>query len=213
VGNENNENTIKLSSNQLMRFSSVPGTFFPKERPMHSGSWHVLHVLSNHEKRVAQHLEVRSLEHYLPLYSQRVRWTDRTVVSERPLFSGYVFVRFAPQSRISVISTPGVLRLLGDHDSDLVRDEDLAKIRSGLAIGMPLRPHSGIAVGTRVRVCSGVFEGVEGNVTELRKQCRVIIALAAVQQCYSLEVGIDDLIVLKKPIVEQRLNAVSVCGY
>ena len=180
---------------------------------MHSGSWHVLHVLSNHEKRVAQHLEVRSLEHYLPLYSQRVRWTDRTVVSERPLFSGYVFVRFAPQSRISVISTPGVLRLLGDHDSDLVRDEDLAKIRSGLAIGMPLRPHSGIAVGTRVRVCSGVFEGVEGNVTELRKQCRVIITLAAVQQSFSLEVGIDDLIVLKKPIVEQRLNAVSVCGY
>ena len=180
---------------------------------MHSSSWHVLHVLSNHEKRVAQHLQVRSLEHYLPLYTQRVKWTDRTVVAERPLFSGYVFVRFEPQSRIAVISTPGVLRLLGDHDSDMVRDEDLAKIRNGLAIGMPLRPHSGITVGTRVRVCAGVFEGVEGDVTELRKQCRVIITLTAVRQCFSLEVGIDDLIVLKKPLVEPRLNAVSACGY
>ena len=179
---------------------------------MQSDSWHVLHVLSNHEKRVAQHLEVRALEHYLPLYSQRVKWTDRTVVAQRPLFSGYVFVRFAPQSRIAVISTPGVLRLLGDHDADMVRDEDLAKIRSGLATGMPLRPHAGITVGTRVRVCSGVFEGVEGNVTELRKQCRVIITLAAVQQCYSLEVGIGDLIVLKRPGVEPHLAAAAAFG-
>jgi len=180
---------------------------------MHSDSWHVLHVLSNHEKRVAQHLEVRSLEHYLPLYSQRVKWTDRTVLAERPLFSGYVFVRFSPESRIAVISIPGVLRLLGDHDSDLVRDEDLVKIRSGLAIGMPLRPHPGITVGTRVRVCAGVFAGVEGNVTELRRQCRVVITLAAVQQCFSLEVGIEDLEILSRPMTEPRLSAIPVCGY
>jgi transcription antitermination factor NusG len=180
---------------------------------MQSGSWQVLHVLSNHEKRVAQHLEVRSLEHYLPLYKQRVKWTDRTVIAERPLFSGYVFVRFAPQNRIAVISTPGVLRVLGDQESDMVREEDLAKIRDGLTIGMPLRPHSGVAVGTRVRVCEGVFAGVEGYVTELRKQCRVIVTLAAVRQCYSLEVGIDDLLVLKKPITEPRLNAVHACSY
>jgi len=180
---------------------------------MNSGSWQVLHVLSNHEKKVAQHLEVRALEHYLPLYKQRVKWTDRTVVAERPLFSGYVFVRFAPQNRIAVISTPGVLRLLGDQESDMVRDEDLAKIRNGLEIGMPLRPHPAIAVGTRVRVCAGVFAGVEGHVTELRRQCKVIVTLAAVRQFFSLEVGIDDLFVLKAPIVEPRLSAVPACGY
>ncbi len=180
---------------------------------MNSGSWQVLHVLSNHEKKVAQHLDVRCLEHYLPLFKQRVKWTDRTVVAERPLFSGYVFVRFAPQNRIAVLSTPGVLRLLGDQETDMVRDEDLAKIRHGLEIGMPLRPHSGITVGTQVRVCSGVFAGVEGRVTELRRQCKVIVTLAAVRQFFSLEVGIDDLFVLKQPAAEPRLHAVPVCGY
>jgi len=180
---------------------------------MNSGSWQVLHVLSNHEKRVAQHLEVRSLEHCLPLYKQRVKWTDRSVVAERPLFSGYVFVRFPPQNRIAVISTPGVLRLLGDRESDMVRDEDLAKIRNGLEIGMPLRPHPGITVGTQVRVCAGVFAGVEGYVTELRRQSKVIVTLAAVRQFFSLEVGIDDLFVLEKPINEPRLNAAPACGY
>ena len=180
---------------------------------MHSSPWHVLHVLSNHEKRVSQHLQVRSVEHYLPLYSERVKWTDRTVVAERPLFSGYVFARIGPQSRISVISTPGVLRLLGDDDCNLVSDEELAKIRLGLASGLPLRPHPSIAVGTRVQVRDGVFAGVEGVVTELRKQCRVIITLAATRQCFSLEVGIDEVAVLSKQAVNKKLNAVPAYGF
>lgn len=180
---------------------------------MQSSPWHVLHVLSNHEKRVAQHLVVRSVEHYLPLYSERVKWTDRTVVAERPLFSGYVFARFEPQSRISVISTPGVLRLLGDQEWDLVQDEELGKIRAGLASGLPLRPHPSIAVGTRVRVREGIFAGVEGVVTELRKQCKVIITLAAVRQCFSLEAGIDEIQVLGKPEAKPRVHTVPAYGY
>ncbi len=37
---------------------------------MFESPWRVLHVLANHKKRVAQHLAARSLEHYLPLYSE-----------------------------------------------------------------------------------------------------------------------------------------------
>ena len=66
---------------------------------MHESRWCVLYVITNHEKRVAQHLTARSLEHYLPLYTERSRWTDRVVSLERPLFAGYVFVRFAPEAR------------------------------------------------------------------------------------------------------------------
>ena len=116
---------------------------------MLTSPWHVLHVISNHEKLVAQHLAVRFVEHYLPVYTERVKWTDRTVVAERPLFTGYVFVRFQPRSRISVISTPGVLRLLGDDARDMVSDEELLKIRDGLASGLLLRPHPSLYVGTR----------------------------------------------------------------
>ena len=180
---------------------------------MQSNPWHVLHVLSNHEKRVSQHLALRFIDHYLPVYTERVKWTDRTVVAERPLFSGYVFVRFQPRSRISVISTPGVLRLLGDETKDLVSNEELAKIRDGLASGLLLRPHACVSVGTRVRVRDGVFAGAEGVVTELRQQCRVILQLAATQQCFSLEVVSDDLVVLNKPVVAPTLNTVAGFSY
>ncbi len=175
---------------------------------MHENPWHVLHVISNHEKRVAQHLTVRSLEHYLPLYTERSRWTDRFVTLERPLFAGYVFVRFSPQSRLSIVTTPGVLRLLGDDDRETVSCIEIDRIRDGLKTGCLLRPHRHVSVGERVRVRSGVFEGAEGVVTEFRQQCKVILALSAVKQCFSLEVELKDLEVLPKPVAGGELTGV-----
>ncbi len=159
-------------------------------------SWNVLHVIANHEKRVLRHLFVRSLEHYLPLYTERSQWKDRSVQLERPLFTGYVFVRFSPHQRLSVISTPGVIRVLGDTDSCRISPQELDRIREGLATGCILRPHSSIAVGTHVQVRKGVFGGVTGIVTEFRQQCKVVIRCTAVEQSFSLEVDRDELEVL-----------------
>lgn len=163
---------------------------------MGQSPWHVLHVSANQEKKAAQHLSIRAIEHYLPLYTERSRWSDRTVKLERPLFSGYVFVRFSPESRISVISTPGVIRILGNGSTDTVSSEELDRIRAGLASGYLLRPHPNVDIGTRVRVRSGVFEGAHGVVTELRQRCRVVLELAAVRQSFSLEVGWEDIEIL-----------------
>lgn len=179
---------------------------------MHESPWQVLHVIANHEKRVAQHLSVRSLEHYLPLYTERSRWTDRSVVLERPLFAGYVFARFSPHARLFISSTPGVIRLLGDHESDMVSAEEIERIRCGLATNCNLRPHPQVSVGTPVRVRSGVFEGAEGIVTELRRQCHVIITLAAVKQCFALEVELGDIEVLRKTVSATGFSAQRMYG-
>jgi len=176
--------------------------------------WHVLHVRSNYEKRVAQHLKVRSVEHYLPLYSERVKWTDRIALTERPLFTGYVFARFSSESRIKVISISGVVRSLGDDQRSLVSCGEMERIRQGLSSGLLLRPHSYVTVGQKVRVRSGIFEGVEGVVTELRQRCKVIIALAAAHQCFSLELALGDIEVLRKqPVVASAPAVQAALGY
>ncbi|MGD0911738.1 MAG: transcription termination/antitermination NusG family protein [Terracidiphilus sp.] len=158
--------------------------------------WNVLHVSANHEKKVAQHLAVRCLENYLPLYKERSRWTDRAVTLERPLFPGYVFVRFTPASRLSVISTPGTLRLLSGFGVETVDSAEIDRIRQSLDSGCVLRPHPRINTGTRVLVCRGIFEGTEGIVTELRRDCRVILSLAGVRQYFSLDIDLRDIEVL-----------------
>lgn len=155
--------------------------------------WHAVQVLTNHEKRVTQHLSCRSLEHYLPVYSERSRWTDRTVTLERPLFPGYVFVRFEPRERLRVLSTPGVLHLLGRGSADLIPCEEIERIQAALAHGYRLQPHPDISKGMRVRLKTGIFADVEGRVTEIRQNCRVVLALSGVDQCFSMETRMEDL--------------------
>ena len=160
--------------------------------------WRALQVMTNHEKRVAQRLTARSLDFYLPLYMQMSKWTDRTVRLERPLFPGYVFIRFFPSERLSVVSTPGVLHVVGSGLGETIPVVEIEKIRSALAQGMSLRPHRNIAAGMRVRITSGIFEGATGIVTELRQQCRVVIALSGVDQCFSLDARIDEIEVIER---------------
>jgi len=156
-------------------------------------SWRALQVVANHEKRVAQHLTTRSLEHYLPLYSQKSHWTDRTVVLKRPLFPGYVFVRFIQQKKPTVVSTPGVLHLVGNGPAATISCIEMEKIRAALTDGYCLQPHPRVDAGMRVRIRSGIFEGTEGLVTDLRQGCKVVLALSGVEQCFSLEVQIRDI--------------------
>lgn len=178
---------------------------------MNDSPWYVLHVSVNQEKKVSRHLALRSVEHYLPLYTERSRWSDRSVVLERPLFPGYVFIRIEPAFRRSIIPIPGIIRILGHGPTDTVSGEDLDKIRSGIESGHLLRPSANVEIGTRVRVRSGIFEGALGTVSELRQRCRVVIELSGVQQSFSLEVDRHDIEVLPangypvKPASVQRV--------
>lgn len=160
-------------------------------------SWQVLFVRSNFEKQVARHLEVRSVEHYLPLYRERVRWTDRTVTTERALFPGYVFARFPRHLHVAVVAAPGVVRSLGEEEWNRVTDEEIEKIRAGLGGGMPLRPHCELPVGARVRIRNGNFAGTEGVVAELRQRSKVVIALGRTQLRFSLDLEREEIEVLE----------------
>ena len=63
-------------------------------------SWFAVYTATNHEKRVAQHLRVKEIETFLPLYSATKRWKNRTTAKvDLPLFAGYIFVRIAPTER------------------------------------------------------------------------------------------------------------------
>ncbi len=163
---------------------------------MQEERWQVLHVITNHEKKVAHLLSLRSLEHCLPVYTERSRWSDRTVTLERPLFPGYIFVRLSPESRLTAVSVPGALKLLGKNGTETVDSVEIDRIRKALAGGYSLRPHPHITAGSRVRLRRGIFEGVTGIVTQLRRDCTVVMELLAIEHSFSLEADINDLDIL-----------------
>jgi transcription antitermination factor NusG len=151
--------------------------------------WRIVRVRSSCEKKVVDHLTARSVDNYFPQIVQKSEWTDRTVIVNRPLFPGYVFVRFAPMQKVLVVSTPGVIR---NGVGGEIAAAELERIRTALDQGWKLAPHEGSAEGKRVRFRRGIFSGAEGTAIEVGPDVKVVVGLSACQ-FFFIEAGSDDV--------------------
>jgi len=160
--------------------------------------WYAAYTSANHEKRVTEHLMLRSVEHFLPMYTSVRKWKDRRVKLDLPLFPGYVFVRLGTQDRLRVLQTPGVAKLVGFGGiPTALPDEDIEALKRVLVCGTRAEPHPFLSVGRRVRVKAGPLEGVEGIVVRKKNRLRLIILLDLIHRAAAVEVDAADL----EPIV------------
>ena len=156
--------------------------------------WCAAYTSANHEKRVAEQLSVRSVEHFLPLYESVRRWKDRKVRLQLPLFPGYVFVRLALRDRLRVLQVPGVARLVGFNGLPCaLPDSEIEALKTGLASGVRAEPHPYLTVGRRVRVKAGPLEGLQGIVVRRKNRWRLVILLDLIHRAAAVEVEAADL--------------------
>jgi transcription antitermination factor NusG len=157
-------------------------------------SWFAVHTASNHEKRVAQHLRLRDIETFLPLYGVTKRWKNRTTVKiETPLFSGYVFTRIAPSERVRVLEVPMVCSIVGNKREPIsLPDAEIERLRAGLQ-GRQAHPFPYVKVGNRVRIRSGPLTGLEGIVVRTYGGLSVVLSVDLIQKSIAVHVEAGEL--------------------
>jgi len=160
--------------------------------------WYVAYTYPRHEKAVADQVQLRSVETFLPTYTLKSQWKDRRVQLELPLFAGYVFTRMTVRERVKVLSVPSVIRILSYRGMPApIGDAEIEALRMCVANGAKLEPHPYVAVGDRVRVRDGAFEGLEGIVVRKSNHCKLVVSLSLIHQSVSLEVEPNYLEIVK----------------
>jgi transcription antitermination factor NusG len=155
--------------------------------------WYAAYTCANHEKGVAEQLERRSVENFLPLYESVRRWKDRRVRLQLPLFPGYVFVRLALRDRLQVLEIPSVVRLVGvDRHPTSLPTEEIESIRACVVQRHPLLPYHFVHRGQRVRVLSGPLEGLTGIVLRQKNRTRFVISLELLMRSVAVEIDGSD---------------------
>jgi transcription antitermination factor NusG len=150
--------------------------------------WYAAYTSANREKRVAEQLSVRAVEHFLPVYASVRRWKDRRVTLALPLFPGYVFVRLAMRERLRVLQVPGVARLVGFNGLPTALPErEIEALKAGLAGGVRAEPHRYLTVGRRVRVKSGPMAGMKGILTRRKNGERFVITVELIRRSVAIE--------------------------
>ncbi len=157
--------------------------------------WFALYTTCRHEKRIAQHLSQREIEHYLPLYRAERKWRDGSRVTlDLPLFPGYIFVRIQRSQRVSVLSVPGALAVVGGTGGEPAPLPDVAM--DALRVGFQqhrVEPHPLLCVGQFARIRSGAFAGMEGVVVRKKSGLRVVLTLEQIMQSVAVELDEDDV--------------------
>jgi len=157
-------------------------------------AWYAAYTCAKHEKRVAQQLEERRIESFLPTYESIRRWKDRKKVLELPLFPSYIFVQIDAHNRLELLRLPGVLGLVTFQGKPaVVASAEIQNLRQGLSGRRVVHPHPYLKEGRRVRVRSGAMAGVEGVLVRRRDRSRVVLTISMLQRSVSIDIDEADV--------------------
>jgi transcription termination/antitermination protein NusG len=156
--------------------------------------WYAAWTRSRHEKAVAEQLERKAVETFLPVYETLRQWKNGRHRVALPLFPGYAFVRIALRDRLEVLTVPGVARLVGFNGTPTpLDDEEIERLRRALAQGVRATPHPFLTVGRRVRITAGPLAGQEGILVRRKGTLRVILSIDLIQRSVLVDLDGDIL--------------------
>jgi transcriptional antiterminator NusG len=156
--------------------------------------WYAVWTRSRHEQVVRTQLDEKHVTAFLPTMTRWSRWKDRKKQIDVPLFPGYVFARFEPGERLSVLKCSGVVSIVSFNGEPApVPDHEIESIRTLVASTLPYDPCPTIKTGTLVEVSHGPLKGVVGRLTRKGSQSRLVLSVDLIGQAVSVQVDAADV--------------------
>lgn len=173
---------MQIKAGDLIERAAAPVT------PLES-EWFAVQVRAGREHLSGQHLQVRGYDVFLPCCRESRRWSDRVKLVERALFDGYVFCCMSDTIVAKVITTPGVIRVVGDGRRPVpIPSEEIAAIQRVVSSGQPVERWPFVQRGQRVCVEAGPLRGLTGLVIRAKGQDRLVVSIALLQRSIAVEI-------------------------
>jgi transcription antitermination factor NusG len=173
-------------------------------------SWYAIRIRTRFEQTTSTALAGRGYEDYLPLHRVRKRWSDRSKDLDLPLFPGYLFCRFDVQARLPILTTPGVLSIVGLGRMPVpIPDQEIESIRMMERSGLNLHPWPQLAVGSRVLIEDGPLKGLEGVALDVRNKHHLFVSVPLLQRSISVEIDRDSVRPISAPAISKAFRGVD----
>jgi transcription antitermination factor NusG len=154
--------------------------------------WFVAHTRPRAEKKLAEFCVEQGYEHRLPVYRSVKTYARKRVISEKPLFPGYMFARVERRHRMMLVQNRYVANLLDIEDQEEFVGQ-LDAIYRALDARVEIQVCPEIKPGLQVRIKSGPLRGTEGWVESRAKLSDVHLRLDFIGQAVVAKIQADDL--------------------
>ncbi len=167
--------------------------------------WYAIQVKPRCEKRVSTYLHARGVEEFLPLYSRRRQWSDRSKLVELPLFPRYMFGRLDRTDQGLVKQAPGVRSIVGSAAGSVPMDDgEIETIRGMVDSGLALKPRACLVEGQRVRVEHGPLVGCEGVFERFKGARRLVVNVSLLHRSVAVEIDPSWVTVMPESVGKAR---------
>lgn len=155
--------------------------------------WYALQTHSRHEKQVRDRLLAAGIQPLLPLGKQYRQWSDRKVWLTLPLYSGYCFANFPLTSSLTVLQTPGVVRIVGTVRPEPIPAEEIAVLQQVSSVNPIMEPCDILTEGVWVRVIRGPLAGLRGQLVRRASHYGLVLRAFLLQQAALIHIGTDEV--------------------
>ena len=159
---------------------------------MSEALWFVAHTKPRREKKLVEYCQRNGIAATLPCYNSAHKYRGKTVVFQKPLFPGYVFLQLVLAQKDSVHQSDHVANLLDVFDQETFYQQ-LKDILLALDTDLDVRLAPAIGEGMRVRIRSGPLQGMEGWVEQRYGMTTVLLRLDFINQAAAVKVAADML--------------------
>jgi len=165
-----------------------------RERYAPERNWYAISTLARNEQSVARYLDANQIESFLPTCESVRRWRNRQKVTVvEALFPTYVFARIHKSEQSSVLRSPGVRRIVGNHKGPIALPTSEVEFLRTRLLSNSIESCKELAIGERVRICKGPMQGLEGTLIRKKSGLRFVLTLELINQSAALEVTADEL--------------------
>ena len=154
--------------------------------------WFVAHTRPRCEKKLLQFCEREGLSASLPCYRAAHKYRGKTVVFQKPLFPGYVFLQISPEQRGKIHRSDYVANLLDVVDQELFTHQ-LEDVLRALETDFEIRLAPTIGEGMRVKIKNGPLRGMEAWVEQRYGMNTVLLRLDFIGQAAAVKLDATDL--------------------
>ena len=157
-----------------------------------SVDWYAVCVRPRYEKLATMMLTNKGYETLLPLYKCRRRRPDRYKEIQLPMFPGYVFCQFDPNARLPILTTPGVLHVVGSGRAPIpIEQAEMQAVRHLAESQLLAEPHPYLEIGQKVYIHEGPLAGTVGILLAKKNSHRVIISVTLLRRSVAVEIDRD----------------------
>jgi transcription antitermination factor NusG len=153
--------------------------------------WYAVYTKPRTEKKLADRLNDKGIEAYLPMRRTLKQWSDRKKMVDEPLISSYVFVHVFRQHYFEVLNTPGAVKYIwfcGKPASIPPNQIQALKLIMGSSPEIDC-VSAGLLKGTHVKVISGPLKELTGELLKHAGKHKVMIRLDHLDKALMLTIS------------------------